>query len=232
MSRARPRLVLFDIDGPLVRGGPRLRGWFGDSLREVFGAKGEVERSDFAGKTDPQIVFDLMLGAGVPLAKVESDLPRFRALYLERSRESLDGEDLEILPGVRELLERLQLRGEVVLGLLTGNWEAGARIKLACHDLNRYFSFGAFGDGQLHRSRLPPRALERAAQVTGQCFLASETLLIGDSTLDIVCGREHGVSVVAVATGSVPATELQSAGAEWVLSCVSEIEQVHEIFRI
>jgi len=225
------RLILFDIDGTLVLGRGGLRGWFGEALVEVFGASGDLDGYDFAGKIDPQIVTDLLAGAGVPTAQIEAGLPHVKAAYLNRLQTRLTADHLELLPHVREVLERLQQRGEVTLGLLTGNWELGARTKLACHDLNRFFRFGAFGDGQRHRSDLPPLALERAAAVAGERFSVAQTLIVGDSPLDVECARLHGIRSAAVATGRVPRAALELAGADWVVSNLGEIHKIHPVFR-
>ena len=106
------RLVLFDIDGTLVDCGPQVRPLFGAALVEVFGTAGHVDGYDFVGKTDPQIVLDLMTGAGLEREAVEAVLPRFRELYLERLGEGLTRERMRLLPAVVELLERLAGRTE------------------------------------------------------------------------------------------------------------------------
>ena len=165
------RLALFDIDGTLLRGTPALRGWFQQSLEEVFGSSGGLDSYDFSGKTDPQIVTELMVGDGLDRQHVESRLHDFRDVYLGRLDQNLDAEDMVLLPEVVEVLERLQRIG-VELGLLTGNWEKGARIKLSRFDLNRFFAFGAFGDGQFDRMGLPPVALASAEASSGQSFSA------------------------------------------------------------
>jgi len=125
---------------------------------------------------------------------------------------------MELLPGVLELLESLADRPDVTLGLLTGNWEAGARIKLSRFGLNRFFPFGAFGSDATDRDDLPPVALERAAEHTGQAFRPEEALIIGDSVHDVGCARAHGIPVLAVATGRTAAKELQRAGAVQVVT--------------
>lgn len=225
------RLILFDIDGTLVLGRGSLRAWFGEALLEVFGESGDLDGYDFSGKIDPQIVSELLAGAGVSTSEIQAGLPRVKQAYLHRLQNRLTAEYLELLPHVREVLERLHSRGEVTLGLLTGNWELGARAKLACHDLNRFFRFGAFGDGQQRRRDLPPLALQRAAAVTGERILAAQTLIVGDSPLDVECARLHGIRSAAVATGRVPRERLESTHADWVVSDLGEIHEIHPVFR-
>ena len=143
-----PRLILFDIDGTLVLGGRRLRQWFGESLESVYGQVGDIDGHSFSGKTDPQIVTELMRGAGVSEERILGLLPQLKEHYLGRLREQLTADDMTLLPNVVPVLTRLAGAPEVTLGLLTGNWEGGARSKLACFGLNRFFPFGAFGDDQ------------------------------------------------------------------------------------
>jgi phosphoglycolate phosphatase-like HAD superfamily hydrolase len=212
------RLILFDVDGTLVECGRQVRPLFGEVLVEVFGTTGDIDGYDFAGKVDPQIVLDLMAGAGLERPAVEAELPRFRALYLERLDRCLARGGIRLLPAVGELLERLAGRsGDAALGLLTGNWEPGARTKLAPFDLNRFFPFGAYGCDAVERSALPPVALARAARATGRRFAPEETLIVGDSVHDIRCARAHGIRCLAVATGRTPAAVLAAAGPDWLV---------------
>ena len=117
------------------------------------------------------------------------------------------------------------------MGLLTGNWEVGARTKLACFDLNRFFPFGAFSDGQRVRGDLPPMALDRAAEFTGQRFAAAETLIIGDSVLDVECAQQHGMKSLAVATGYTSIADLEAAAPDWVIEDLGDVHTVDPVFR-
>ena len=211
------KLVLFDIDGTLLDCGPQVRPLFASALVEVFGTAGDVDGYDFAGRTDPRIVIDLMRAAGVSEGEAREKMPRMRELYIERLWRALDGRGMRLLPAVEETLARLAAREDVVLALLTGNWEPGARAKLSRFDLNRYFDFGAFGCDGVDRSELPPVALDRAEQAVGRRFDPAETLIIGDSIHDVSCARDHGIPCLAVATGRTPAEKLRAAGADWVV---------------
>lgn len=210
------RLLLFDIDGTLVDCGPQTRPLFAQALVEVFGTEGDCYRYNFAGRTDPRIVLDLMTAAGVPEAEVRRLLPEIRRNYLAKLEGALDREGMRLLPGVEELLERQATRPDLALALLTGNWEPGARTKLSRFDLNRFFTFGAFGCDGIDRDELPPVALERAEEQMGRRFRPEETLIIGDSLHDVGCAHAHGIPCLAVATGRTPAEALRAAGADWV----------------
>jgi len=212
------RLILFDIDGTLVDCGGQARRAFADALLHVVGTTGGLETYDFSGKLDPRIVVDLLAGMGMSDERVTATLPQVREAYLERLERSLLVERMRLLPGVAGLLRSLAGRDDVTLGLLTGNWERGARIKLSRFDLNRYFSFGSFGDDAFDRHDLPPVALERAGNAAGRAFAAEETLIVGDSLLDISCAQAHGIPCLAVATGRVPLGVLEAAGAAWALA--------------
>lgn len=214
---AATRLVLFDIDGTLVNCGPQVRPLFEQALVEVYGTAGDVYSYDFAGRTDPRIVLDLLTGAGLPEEEVRTGLPRIRETYLAKLERSLDRNGMQLLPGVLEILESLAGRDDITLALLTGNWEPGARTKLSRFDLNRFFSFGAFGCDGVDRSDLPPVALERAERIAGRRFEPAEALIIGDSLHDVSCARDNGIPVLAVATGRTPAAALEAAGADWVI---------------
>jgi len=222
------RLVLFDIDGTLVDCGRQVRPLFAGALEEVFGTAGDLDRYDFAGKPDPRIVLDLMTGEGFPIADIVAALPRVRETYLARLEAGLAVEGMRILPGVVETLARLE--GRVALGLLTGNWESGARIKLGRFGLNRFFPVGAFGEDGADRSDFPPRALERAARHYGEDFRADQTMIVGDSLLDVACARAHGVRALAVATGRTSASALAAAGADWVVADLCAAPSCHAIF--
>ncbi|HEV8582669.1 MAG TPA: HAD family hydrolase [Thermoanaerobaculia bacterium] len=209
------KLVLFDIDGTLLNCGPQVRPIFASALIDVYGTTGNLDGYDFAGRTDPRIVLDLMAAAGVPEHETLEKLPRMREVYVARLARLLDRGKMRLLPGVEDLLERLAARDDVTLALLTGNWEPGARAKLSRFELNRFFGFGAFGCDAVDRSELPPVALARAERELG--FRPEETLIVGDSRLDVSCARAHGIPCLAVATGRTPAEALHDAGADWVV---------------
>jgi phosphoglycolate phosphatase-like HAD superfamily hydrolase len=225
------RLLLFDVDGTLILGSRSNRRWFGEALVEVFGTAGDIDGLSFSGKIDPQIVTELITGAGVDLPTLEAGIPQVKEAYLSRLQRNLEPAHLRLLPYVPELLARLDSRQEVTMGLLTGNWEEGARTKLGCFDLNRFFPFGAFSDGQRVRGDLPPMALARAAEFTDQQFAAAETLIIGDSVLDIECAQQHGMRSLAVATGYTSITDLAAAGPDWVIQDLGDVHHTDPVFR-
>jgi phosphoglycolate phosphatase len=230
MEDPRRTLILFDIDGTLLDCGPQVRPLFEAGLEATYGTAGNLSAVDFAGKTDPGIAFEALTAAGISREAVTEGLPSFKATYLGRLAEALDRNGIRLLPGLPEILTRLERRSDVVLALLTGNWELGARIKLSHFDLNAFFPFGAFGCDGTEREELPPVAFERALQATGYRFRPEETLIVGDSLNDIACGHAHGIPVLAVSTGRTPASALAAAGAEWVIPDLTAAAEAVALF--
>jgi len=213
-SPSRPRadsvrLVLFDIDGTLLSARGAGRRALGRALERVYGTSGAIDGYDFRGKTDPGIVMDLMLGAGLPREAVWERLGDCFEEYVRGLVGEIgDGRGVVTLPGVMQLVSRLDSTPEVLLGLLTGNIEEGARVKLAPTGLWPYFQMGAFGSDDADRRRLPSLAARRAEALTGRPFRPQDVLVIGDTPLDIECARAFGAVAVAVATGQYARAEL------------------------
>jgi phosphoglycolate phosphatase-like HAD superfamily hydrolase len=208
----KPRLVLFDIDGTLVSAGGVSARALEAALVETYGTAGPADGYDYSGKTDPQIVRELMRGAGLDDPAIEEGRPLALERYHRRLAESLRPEHVQAKPGVLALLEALERAPGVRLGLLTGNLEPCARLKLAPVGANPFFAFGAYGSDDEDRYRLPPVALVRAREATGIAFEGRDTVIVGDSVHDVRCGRGVGVRAVAVATGkTTPATLAEAA---------------------
>jgi phosphoglycolate phosphatase len=202
------RLLLFDVDGTLVSARGAGRRAMGRALAEVYGTAGPVEGYDFRGKTDPQIVRDLMGAAGFAPAEVAARLDRFYARYLAALAEEVGRGGVHVFPGVAEVVLRLAGEPGVLLGLVTGNIEAGARIKLAPTALLAHFRVGAYGSDAPERARLPGLAARRAARLAGAPLRPEQVVVVGDTPLDIACARAYGARAVAVATGGHAADEL------------------------
>jgi phosphoglycolate phosphatase-like HAD superfamily hydrolase len=226
---ARPRkLVLFDIDGTIL--------WTdGAGRRAVFGALvehfGVVDPGDhrFDGKTDPQIVRELLKKAGVSDADIDARLNRILERYYALLREELDGADHRehVFPGVHELLDELEGRDDVVLGLLTGNIEAGARAKLTAVGIAPHrFVVGAFGSDHHDRPELPEIARRRAEKVLGHPIAGRDVVVIGDTPADVACGVGIGARAIGVATGRYSVDELRACEAAAVFADLSDTDAV------
>jgi phosphoglycolate phosphatase-like HAD superfamily hydrolase len=214
--------VLFDIDGTLLSASGISSRCLAEALVAVFGERGPMEGYDYSGKTDPQIVRELMEGAGRDAAEIERLRPSSLVIYARRLRDTLRPEHVRAKPGVHALIAALAGREDVRLGLLTGNLEACARTKLQPLGLNESFGFGAYGSDDEDRYRLPALALERAQAATGIRFQGPEVVVVGDSVHDVRCGASLGVRAVAVATGRTPAEALREAGAHATLVDLSD----------
>lgn len=220
------RLCLFDVDGTLVSSKGAGRRAVGRALVEVYGATGPYETYDMRGRTDLQIVFDLMAAAGIPEGVVAERLPRFFDRYVEVLTAELRGTGVELLPGVSELIRRLSERPQFVVGLLTGNIEAGARIKLAPTGLLPYFKVGAYGSDDRERARLPGVAALRAEVLLGRPIQPGHVVVIGDTPLDIHCARAFGARAVAVATGFHKMEELAAHRPDALFLDLSDLPSV------
>lgn len=204
------RLVLFDIDGTILTDRGASRSAFADALRAVYGYTGDLSRYDFSGRTDPQIAHMVLRDAGFASEEVEAALPRLWKVYLEHLGRNATPERVHVFPGIRELIAVLASHDEVVLALLTGNIEPGARLKLGGANLNGYFPFGAFGSDSSDRTKLPPFAIERASTHVGRQFRGSDVVIIGDSIHDVRCGVPYEATTIAVASGKTPAETLRA----------------------
>lgn len=220
------RLVLFDIDGTLIRTKGSGRRALGMALAEVYGTTGPVETWDFGGKTDPLLFYELLGAAGLSRAAIDERMDEALERYLAHLRELLTPETCRVLQGVEPLLEALQQEAGVTLGLLTGNVQEGARAKLAVHGLDRFFDFGAFGCDSAVRSDLPAFAVQRAYERTGRAHEGKQVVIIGDTPADIACGRHLGVRSIAVATGTYGLEALQAHDPDAAFETLEPLERV------
>lgn len=207
------QLLLFDIDGTLVdtagAGLEALRA----GMRDAFPAQSRAPLPplDLRGATDAGVIRDLFEACGVEGSLQNRE--QFVAAYLRRLQQFLSappGSALpRALPGVGALLSHLSANPDrFTIGLLTGNLEAGALAKLRHFDLDRFFSFGAYGLDREHRIELGPVALHRAFLATGRSFSGKETVIIGDTPKDVECARAFGARCVAVTTGGYSAEDI------------------------
>ncbi len=203
------KLVLFDIDGTLLSVNSINRRVLMDALRVVYGTVGSAGTHNFAGKMDSVIFYEVLRHAGLGDGVIAGKFEEAKETYIEMFREHAKATDVTLLEGVRELLEVLSARSEVMMGLLTGNFEGSGRHKLLLPDIDRYFPFGAFADDGESRNDLPGVAVEKAYRLTGQRFLEQDIIIIGDTEHDIACARVLNAKSIAVATGTYSTEELK-----------------------
>jgi phosphoglycolate phosphatase len=222
------RLVLFDIDGTLLWSDGAGRRAIHRALIEVFGETGPEDHR-FDGKTDPQIVRELMRGAGHEDTLIDERMDPLFARYVTCLREELQdpAHQAVTLPGVLELLDKLAARDDVTLGLLTGNLVEGARAKLEAVGIDpQMFAVGAYGTDHELRPELPAIAQRRAREMLGLDVHGSQIVIIGDTPADVQCGRAIGARAIGVATGRYSTDELAAHGAVAVFTDLKQTDAV------
>lgn len=221
------RLILFDVDGTLIYSNRAGRAAMVHALEEVFGTAGPVEDYSMAGKTDPLIISELLQAAGVPAHKVENGLSRVYDLMAAQGAAIFPEKGIRPCPGVPELLQALEAREDVLLGLVTGNIEHTAPLKLAAAGIDpAQFVVGAYGSDEKDRNRLPEIAMERARRLTGYPFAGADTVVVGDTPADILCARAANATAVAVATGTHSAATLSAYSPDHLMANLADTETV------
>ena len=207
---------------------------------DLFGIAGAFDSVQMAGRTDKWILDDAATRAGISLSG--DDVDRFRDRYRLRLLEALPAPGIPdsthargglslvegpkgVLPGVQNLLETLEQRRDVFSGLLTGNSEEGARIKLEHFDLWRFFRCGAFGDDVADRNHLFGVAVQRAEALGVRDVRPADVVVVGDTVLDVACAQAAGARSVAVATGPSDVDTLRQSGADLVMDDLSDTRE-------
>lgn len=219
-------LVLFDIDGTLLLSRGASMECFRAAGHEVLGRELAVEGQNFGGGLDPLIWRELCRRNGVSDAAAHH--AAFRRAYGRRLAERLaQGGVAYALPGVPALLDALAARGELALGLLTGNYPETGCLKLQAAGLDvERFGTAAWGTDGGHRRELLPVALARHAARTGRSLDPQQVVIIGDTPHDVDCAVAHGARCLGVGTGSHPAAELSAAGATLALPDLSDTTRI------
>jgi phosphoglycolate phosphatase len=220
-TRRATRAVLFDIDGTLlVTGGAGGAAWQ-RAFEDLYGVEANVAEHTDAGMTDPEIaaiVFREVLGR----EGTAEERSRAIGAYLRHLPDTVaESPRYRLMPGVEQLLDRL-IDGGMLLGLVTGNIEAAAHIKLSRGNLNRFFSFGGYGSDSSDRTELTEAALRRAELVSGGALGDGACFSVGDTPRDVNAGHGAGIRVVGVATGSYSVEQLREAGADWAIETVED----------
>ena len=226
------RLILFDIDGTLLGTDGAGRRALERALVSEAGTAGPIETYRLDGKTDPQIVSDLLALAGHAGAGDDALTAAVCRRYIEVLEDELARSPGRLLPGVAELLGALaphESAGRALVGLLTGNLVPGATLKLRAAGIDpARFAVGAYGSDSGRRSDLPAIAARRAAERTGRRFSGRDVVIVGDTPADVACGRPIGASSVAVATGHYDVAALRASGATHVFASLADTAAVLE----
>jgi len=232
-------ICLLDIDGTLVLTGGAGQTAFSQTLIADFGIADLNTKVAFAGRSDRAIVADLFSDHGIDPS--DENWSRFCEGYLSRLDAALHSHKGHVLPGVPGLLEALADRGDIAIGLVTGNVREGARRKLQHFDLWHWFPFGGFGDEYVDRCDIAAAALAAAHSHLGADAKGNgiangsnsncEVVVIGDTLHDIRCARSIDARCIAVATGQSTTEELQTCNPDVVLSNLEDIGPVLELFE-
>lgn len=218
------RFVLFDIDGTLIDPGGAGRRSLTRAFYEMFSIRDAFAGARLAGKTDIQIIKEGLARNGLPMG--DGILFSIVSRYVAILQGEITNPRGHIHPGVVELLDALRETDGYRLGLLTGNIEPGARIKLGAFDLNGYFPIGAFGDDSEDRNNLLPIAVEKLRMMTGIDIGYTNCIVVGDTPLDVACSKPFGAISVAVATGPYSYESLLETGADYVLEDLSDAMEI------
>jgi len=216
------RLVLFDVDGTLVRTGGAGVKAFAKVFAEEFNAVDGFEQLKFAGRTDVSLVREFFRYHNV--AETPDNFARFFERYVFWLDHILAASKTEVCPGIREFIDDLKALPRPPLpGLLTGNIRLGAEIKLRHFDLWDVFETGAFADDSEDRNQIAATARERGSRILGETLRGDQVLVIGDTPFDIHCARAIGAKVLAVATGGAKLEELKRHQPDWAAKDLREV---------
>ena len=221
------KLILFDIDGTLLRfdmSAAYAAPMFELVAKRFFGVQVKLQDIDFAGKTDIQILRELVVKEGIKDKLFSHCKDQLDIALTKVYTELVDKSDLQnlLLPNVKEALKRAYDHG-ACLGILTGNIEGIAWYKLGAAGIHKYFVAGGFGSDSEVRTELVGVVLNRVQEVTRHAFKPREVLLIGDTPKDVVCGQMNNVEVWGVSTGPYTADTLRAAGAARVYNNMAEL---------
>ena len=211
----KKKLILFDLDGTLLWSDGAGRAAIHQAMVDEVGAEGPFEEFPFAGKTDAAIARELLRGAAHPLAENDEHVMKVCDRYVELLEVELQSpaRTVRVYPGVHELLAQLATRKDAVVGLLTGNVENGATLKLKAAGIDPdQFLVAAYGSDAFARDALPPVAVSRAAALLGYVPRGKDVVIIGDTPADMTCGKGIGARAIGVATGPFKVDELEAAG--------------------
>ena len=216
------KLLLFDIDGTLLHANGMGRTTVEQALSELCRCLITTEGVSFSGKTDPQIMRDILEANN--LTPEPSLVEDALSVYETTAHTTFDPDAVDLLPGIADLLDRLASHQTAHLGLLTGNIESMAYKKLTAVALDHHFAFGAFGSDHADRHRLPAVAVRRAQDYTGRTFRQGEVAIVGDTEHDIRCGQSIGAFSVAVCTGRFDRHELAPHKPDVLLDDLSDTD--------
>ncbi|GIL08503.1 MAG: haloacid dehalogenase [Chloroflexota bacterium] len=220
-------VVLFDIDGTLLRSDGAGRAATRAAMLEVFGAADGVETLNFGGKTDWFIITELLADQGHTHADIARLMPVYGAALARHLERALTRYRIWALPGALDAVTALRARPNTLIGLITGNVRDTVAFKLRAAGYEPdWFTVGAYGSESPDRSEVAALAVARAAQAAGRSLHPAQTVIVGDTPADVACARAVGARAVAVVTGFASREELAAAGPDHLLDDLSALPGV------
>jgi phosphoglycolate phosphatase len=216
-------LTLFDIDGTLVRGARCHYMAFVHAVSKFYGMEEDISGINYAGKTDPQILREVLELGGIPERIIKDNFQSCLDYMVQDYIANVHQENVIALGGVNRLLNELK-NEKVLLGLTTGNLEQIAYAKLGKAGIDGYFSFGGFGSDSPKRPCLVEKALERARTLHG--FKGDHIFVIGDTPRDVEAAKPFNLQTIAVATGRYSTDELEKTGADYILKNLEDLNGI------
>jgi len=223
------KIVLFDIDGTIILTRGAGRRVLEEAINHVFGRTLDASSIRFSGKTDPQIVREILEANEI----AEPELSEARTAILQRYADNFSIEELlptlEVLPGVKELIDLLSRNPSIKIGLLTGNLEETSWLKIDAAEIDRaFFEIGGYGSDSEDRYSIPAIVLEKARKHFKEDFSGDQLIIIGDTEHDIKCGRSVEAKSIGVATGHYTLEDLQSHHPDLAYSDLSDAKKVYD----
>jgi phosphoglycolate phosphatase len=225
------RLLLFDIDGTLIRSAGAGRAAMDIAFEQVFNIPCGFDGIQMMGRTDPGILQEAFDNHGLTWDNARVEI--FKDTYFRKLEEGLaeprDGK--YVCPGIVEILNQLQNNPNIVIGLLTGNWRSSGYAKLVYFGIDHYFVLGAFADDSADRSKLVPVAMRRFEELYTHPVARDDVFVIGDTPLDIIGARPHDVKTVAVATGFHATDQLMPESPDFLFEDFSDVPRVMAVLQ-
>jgi len=223
------RLVLFDIDGTLIRTGGAGVKAFGRAFETEFRVPNSTAQIKFAGRTDTGLVREMFTNHGVE--PTQENLRQFFDSYVFWLDYLLWNCEGRVIPGVWEFIKGLRGASQPpAIGLLTGNIRLGAEIKLRRFELWELFQTGAFADDHEDRNQIAAIARHRGGRLLDSDLRGEEILVVGDTPRDVECARAIDAKMLAVATGGAKADELRAHNPDWLVEDLTKIAAKDVLF--
>jgi phosphoglycolate phosphatase len=218
MTTSNKRLLLFDIDGTLLRTKSVGRDATRAAMLEIFGTSSTIDTHVFGGKTDWLTLVELLVPHGYEMEIIGQRMSTYEQVAGRYITEFIGSHNVEVCPGALEVIEALRHDDRYLLGIVTGNVSTTAPIKLQTAGFDpAWFPIGAYGSEKMHRNELSALALERAIAYCGHPILPDDVFVIGDTLADIACARAVGAVAVGVCTGHNTRQELATAQPDYIL---------------